>query len=187
MFGLIKKRQQPVEVVDVTSRRLNSFQGKYFIGQTEMLIMEGQQQNAWGGLFNPAASGVALFLDIFTISNYSSQFFSAEIWLNPKLARKGNTSSLVHPANLALNPQAEPKVKLQYDCQINDVPLGGVNVMNRIVPPNSTFMSDPGKGGIILPPGGAIAVFLKSPGPFKYESRIAFRWREENHSDGGPQ
>ncbi|SDN95618.1 hypothetical protein SAMN04487897_106118 [Paenibacillus sp. yr247] len=187
MFGLIKKRRQPVEVVDVKSRTLNSFRGNYFIGQTDALIMEGQQQNAWGGVFNPAESGVILFLDIFAITNFSSQFFNMEIWVNPKLTGKGNTSSLVHPANLTLNPPTQPKVKLQYASQINEIPIGGVNVSNRIVPPNSTFMSDSNKGGIVIPPGGSFAIFLKSPGPFIYESRIVFRWWEEKNSVGGQQ
>ncbi|RAP73826.1 DUF6143 family protein [Paenibacillus montanisoli] len=179
MLGLIKKKRQP--------RTVNTSRGHYFIGQTDALIMEGQKQNAWGGLYNPAESGIAVVIDTFTVSNFSSQFFNVEMWVNPKLTGKGTTSSFLHPADLSLNPLPQPRVNLQYASQITENPIGGVNVMNRIVPPNSTFMSDSGKSGITIPPGGSVAIFLRSPGPFKYESRIVFRWWEDAIEVGGPQ
>lgn len=183
MFGLIKKKRRPMEVADRTS--LNSMQGK-FIGQTESLAMEGQQQHAWGGLFNPVDSGVHMFFDTFTITNFSSQFLNAEIWFNSKLPGKGIPSSLIHPANLALTPLPQPKVELLYASQVNGTPMGGINVFNRTVAPSTTLISESSKGSIILPPGGSLAIFVRSPGPFKYETRFAFTWWEDTNAAGGP-
>ncbi|WP_308636175.1 DUF6143 family protein [Paenibacillus silvisoli] len=181
MLSLIKKKRRPAEADQSAS------QDSYFIGQTEALRMEGQRQNTWGGLFNPADSGVAAVVDMFAISNFSSQSIHAELWVNPTLVGKGSRSSLVHPSNLALEPAAQPEVKLHYASQSTDNPIGGVNVINRIISPNSTYSSDPGKGVFVIAPGGSIAIVLRSPGPFHYETRIVFRWREEEHAAGGPQ
>jgi len=184
VFGLRKKRR-PIEVVDIAIPSMKSAQGKYFIGQTEMLEMAGQQQNAWGGLFNPADSGIDLFFDIFTITNFSSQYYNAEIWLQSKQPGGGAVSPLIHPANLALQPPPEPKAELRYGSRVQGMPLGGVNVFNRIVPPNTTLISDSSKGGIVVPPGGSFAIFLKSPGPFAYEAKIVFSWWEDASAGGG--
>jgi hypothetical protein len=84
MFGLFRKKKQiprankPLEVVDITNPTMQSILGKYFIGQTDEVVLGGQS-NAWGGLVNPANSGVNMFFDIFTITNFSTQSFLAEI------------------------------------------------------------------------------------------------------------
>ena len=70
MLKTVKK--PPVEVVDITSPAMNSMLGRYFIGQTGMLNF-GNNYDAWGGIINPTYSGVNLYFDIFTITNFSSQ------------------------------------------------------------------------------------------------------------------
>lgn len=69
-----KMRIQPIEVVDITSPAMNSMLGRYFIGQTGVLSF-GNKYTAWGGIVNPSGSGVNLYLDIFTITNFSNQNF----------------------------------------------------------------------------------------------------------------
>ena len=73
--------KQPIELVNITSPALNSRLGRYFIAQTGLLNF-GNGYNAWGGIINPFESGVNLYIDIFTITNYSTQSFIGEIWLD---------------------------------------------------------------------------------------------------------
>ena len=76
-----RNRNMPTEVVDITTPALNSMLGRYFIGQTELLNF-GNRRDAWGGIVNPIDSGVNLYFDIFTITNFSAQSFVGGIWLN---------------------------------------------------------------------------------------------------------
>ena len=183
MLGIFRKKKQleadkPIEVVDITNPTWQSILGKYFIGQTDQLTFGGQY-NAWGGLINPEGSDVNLFFDIFTVTNFSAQTFLSGIWLNPKLPGQPITSSFVHPSNLAITPPPKPRVKVQFASQVSGMPTGGVNPFDRIVPANSTLISDSSKGSIIIPPGGSFVIFLSSDGPLKYQSRIVLTWWEE--------
>lgn len=177
IFNLCNKKQ-PVDVVDITNPTWQSILGNYFISQTDDLIFGGPY-NAWGGLFNPIDSMVNLFFDIFTITNFSGQPFTAEIWLNPSLPGQGTISSNTHPSNLTITPPPKPKVKLIYSGQVLGAPKDGINVFDRIVPPNTTLISDSSKGGIIIPPGGSFVIFLRSPGYQNITGRIVLTWWEE--------
>jgi hypothetical protein len=66
---MMERTGQPVEVVDITSPGWNAQMGRYFIGQTGELHF-GNGLSAWGGIANPRYSGVNLYFDIFTITNY---------------------------------------------------------------------------------------------------------------------
>ncbi len=178
MLGIICKKKQPTYVVDITNPTWQSILGNYFISQTDELTFGGGY-NAWGGLINPTGFQVNMYFDIFTITNFSGQPFTAEIWINPCLPGKGTISSYTHPANLTITPPPKPKVMLIYDSQVFGSPKDGVNVFDRIVPPNSTLISDSSKGGIIIPPGGSFVIFLRSPGPLNISGRIVLTWWEE--------
>lgn len=176
MFEKVKKL--PVEVVDITSPAMNSMLGRYFIGQTGMLEF-GNNLDAWGGIVNPAYSGVNLYFDIFTITNFSSQNFNGEIWLNARPPRKTKPSSTVTPSNQAISPPPKPKAIMVYSDGIAEPLTKGVNIFGRIVTSNSTLVSDSHKGSIIIAPGGSFSILLKSPGPQKVKGTIVLTWWEE--------
>lgn len=176
MFG--KKSKQPIEVVDITSPAMNSMLGRYFIGQTGMLDFGGKN-DAWGGIINPDNSGVDLYFDIFTITNFSSQSFTAEIWLNAKAPGKALFSSTVTPSNQAIFPPPQPKAIMEYAAHTTEPPVNGVNIFGRIVAPNSTLVSDSHKGSIIIGPGGSFSILLKSPGQQSTTGTIVLTWWEE--------
>jgi hypothetical protein len=174
-----KYKSQPIEVVDITNPGKYSLLGKYFIGQTGELTF-GSQYNAWGGLINPGNSRVNLFFDIFTITNFSTINFTGEIWLNATLLTKGKTSSIVTPSNQGIFPPPKPKAVLQFADYLAESPLTGVNIFNRIVPQNSTLVSDSHKGSIIIGPGKSFSIFLRSPGDGIIKGTIVMTWWEEH-------
>lgn len=172
------KKKQPVEVVDITSPAMNSMLGKYFIGQTGMLNF-GNNYDAWGGVINPNYSGVNLYFDIFTITNFSSQSFTGEIWLNTKPPDKAKISSIVTPSNQAIFPSPKPKAIMEYTDYMAESLTKGVNIFGRIVDSNSTLVSDSHKGSIIIAPGGSFSILLKSPGLQNIKGTIVLTWWEE--------
>lgn len=178
MLDIFNKFKRPVPVVDITNPTLQAILGNYFIGQTEEIFMAGSN-NAWSSLINPADSGVNLFFDIFTITNFSGQSFTAEMWFNPKLPGKGMSTPYITPSNLTINPPPKPKAKLLFASQVPGIPIGGVNIFDRIVSPNSTLISDSSKGGMIFGPGDSFVIFLRSPGIQKIPVRVVFSWWEE--------
>lgn len=173
-----KKSKQPIEVVDITTPAMNSMLGRYFIGQTGILNF-GNKYGAWGGLINPNNSGVNLYFDIFTITNFSSQSFTGEIWLNAKAPKKTIVSTTVTPSNQAISPPPRPKVIMEYASLLTEPLTKGVNIFGRIVTPNSTLVSDSHKGSIIIGPGGSFSILLKSPGPQNITGTIVLTWWEE--------
>lgn len=176
MFEKVKK--QPVEVVDITSPAMNSMLGRYFIGQTGMLSF-GNNYDAWGGIINPTYSGVNLYFDIFTITNFSSQSFVGEIWLNAKPPKRVKNSSTVTPSNQAISPSPKPKAIMEYADYMTESLTKGVNIFDRIVVPNSTLVSDSHKGSIIIAPGGSFSILLKSSGSQSIKGTIVLTWWEE--------
>lgn len=173
-----KNTKQPIEVVDITSPAMNSILGRYFIGQSETLNF-GNRYDAWGGIINPNNSGVNLYIDIFTITNFSSQSFTGEIWLNAKTTGKATVSTTVTPSNQSISPPPRPIAIMEYADHISEPLTKGVNIFGRIVAPNSTLVSDSHKGSIIIAPGGSFLIFLKSPGQQNITGTIVLTWWEE--------
>ncbi|WP_102691753.1 DUF6143 family protein [Rummeliibacillus pycnus] len=165
------------KVVDIPNPLFQSLQGKYFVGQTETIRL-GKGRNAWGGLFTPQYSDVHLFVNAFTITNHSDEPFVAEIWFNPTLSGKPKTSDKVSPSNTTLSPLPKPKSKLKFAEFVKDAPKNGVNVFKRIVPPNSTLVSDE-DGKYIFSSGGSFVIFLVSPGNKTVKAEVAFGWFEK--------
>ncbi len=164
------------EVVNVPITLFKSLQGKYFVGQTETLWI-GNGSNAWAGLFNPRNSGIDLFANVITISNFSDQYLTGEIWLNAKLLEEGSISQKVSPSNTALEPQPNNKVNIRYVQSTEEPPQGGVNVFDRIIPPNGTLVSEE-DGKFIIPPCGNYTIFIKSSSSQLSKVIVAFGWWE---------
>lgn len=155
-----------------------SMQGKYFLGQTELLTL-GQGSHAWGQLYNPPCSDVKFYVSFVSISNFSDHPITAEIWFNANPLEMGVYSSSVSPANTSLSPLPKNQVKIKSGQFVCDYPTGGVNVYDRIVPPQSTLAMDK-DGKFIFGSPGNYTVFLKSPSCHMLaEARIAFGWWED--------
>lgn len=164
------------QVVDITNPLYQSLQGKYFIGQTPTLIV-GNGSNAWAALNNPRDSHKNLFFNVFTISNFSSNIITAQLWLNAVISGDSASSSLISPTNTAITPKPKHKVELLYAQSTNKTPSGGVNIFDRIVPPYTTLVSEE-DGKIIIPPGGNVLLFLKSSGHEDINAIVAYGWWE---------
>lgn len=170
---------KPIEVVSIPNSLSKSLQGKYFAGQTETLTFSNTT-NAWGALINPIDSDVNLFENVYTISNLSDRPFIAQVWFNAELPGIGTVSSKVSPADTALVPPPVPKVQIQFNQNVSGVPVGGINVFDRIVPPGSTLVSEE-DGKFIFPSGGNWSLFLTAPGPLaaSYTAIVAMGWWED--------
>ena len=164
------------QVVDITNPLYQSLQGKYFIGQTPTLFV-GNNNHAWAALSNPPDSHKNLFFNVFTISNFSSNTISAELWLNTVLSGDSASSSLISPANTAFTPKPDHKVQLLYVQSTGETPSGGVNIFDRIVSPYTTLASEE-DGKIIIPPGGNVLLFLKSSCHETINAIVAYGWWE---------
>lgn len=174
--------KQPIEVVNITSPALNSKRGKYFIGKTGLLNFGGGYY-AWGGIVNPIDSGVNLYIDIFTITNYSSQNFISEIWLNAGPPNNAAVSFDVTPTNQAVSPPPKPKAIMKFAGFSTEPMRKGVNIFDRIVTQNSTLVSDSHNGSIIIGPGGSFSILLRPNGYQFITGTIVLTWWEEkmNH------
>ena len=180
-LALSEHLKQPLEVIDITFSVQQTFLGNYFFGQTDILTFGGGY-NAWGGLINPVGSGVDMFWNVYTISNFSSRPFTTEAWLNSTPPGKGIVSKNVAPANQAIIPLPRPIVELQYaDCLLQS-PTDGIYSFLRRVEPNSTLTRHDFQGLIIIPPGDSAILFLRSPDQETIRSRIAFGWWEKKRS-----
>lgn len=164
-------------VIIIPNRLYQSVKGKYFVGQTDNLII-GRGASAWGGLFNPVNSGVNLHVDIFAVSNNSDIPITARVWFNPIPPGNGTISDMVSPADTTLNPIPRPKVELLYVQSVNGVPSGGVNVFNRIIHPRSTLIEE-ADGKFNFRSKGAFLIYLDAPNGNLVNARIAFEWWEQ--------
>ncbi|ULO07660.1 hypothetical protein H1230_01910 [Paenibacillus sp. 19GGS1-52] len=163
------------EVVTIPNPLFKSLEGKYFVGQTQILTF-GRGTNAWGGLINPKNSGVNLFVNVYTVTNFSGKSFPAKVFLNSLPPGHPLTSRLVSPTNTSRN--SIPKVKIQFVRSTMGIPRGGTNVFLRETSPKATLVSEE-DGKFIIPPGGSFVIFLAGPRSGIVKSKIAFGWWEE--------
>lgn len=180
MSGAMHNRikEVPNTIVDLTSPGYNAMLGRYFIGQTGELNF-GDEYDAWGGLINPINSKVNLFFDIFTITNYSNEIFTAKIVLNGKIPRYSRLSSTVTPSNQAIVPPPKPTAFIKYSDYMSEPNTQGINIFDRIVTSNSTLVSDSHKGSIMIGPGGSFSIHLLSPGHQMITGTIVLTWWED--------
>lgn len=169
------------KTVNIPISLFESINGRYFVGQTELLNF-GNNLNAAARLYNPPHSRVKLFVNVITISNLSQTDFLAQIWFNAKLPGTGIASKLITPANLAFCPKPKPKVLLQFAENLQGNPSKGINPFDRIIPPLTTVV-DEEDGKFILPPGDSFTIFLVGQGSVPLQGRVAFGWWEEKLKD----
>ncbi len=168
------------KAVNIPNPLFQSLKGEYFVGQTEIIRLR-KGKNAWGGLINPVKSDVHLYVNAFTVTNFSDQPFIAEIWFNSSTSRNPMISNHVTPANTSFFPLPQPKVKIAFAELVEGFPKKGINPFKRIVPPNSTLASDE-DGKFIFSPGGSFVVFLVSPSKKNINAQVAFGWFENNNN-----
>lgn len=172
------KNNKVQKVVNIPVSLFESMKGKYFVGQTEALIV-GNRLNGWAGLINPCNSKTNLYANVFTISNFSSsEYLTAEIWLNTNNPKKLSISNKVSPTNTASNHFQKNKVDIGFVKSTFELPESGVNVYKRIVPPNTTLVGEE-DGKFIEAPGGNYVLIIKSSSSNPIKVIVAFGWWEK--------
>ncbi|MDF2677812.1 MAG: hypothetical protein K0Q97_2142 [Bacillota bacterium] len=171
------KNSNPKDVVSISVPLYESIDGHYFVGQTcPLMVKDGTY--AWAGLVNPRKSYSELYVNVFTISNFSDNYLTAEIWLNVDFPNKACVSHKVSPTNTAINPLPENNVEIKYIDSTNKLPEEGINVYERIVPPYATLVSEE-DGKFIVPPCGNYTLIIKSSSSNLDKVIVAFGWWEK--------
>ena len=173
----MKNNDRFMKIVSIPTPLYESLLGQYFVGQTELITLQ-KGRNAWGSLSNPKYSNVDLFVNAFTITNYSKQPILAEIWFNAIPPGDSMISKNVTPTNTAIYPPPNPDVKIEFAELVEGHPYKGVNAFKRIVPPQSTLVSDE-DGKFIFPSGESFVIFLVTQDNECIEAEIAFGWFEK--------
>lgn len=181
-FLYIPNDKQPENVIVLRDSVYNSYLGRYFLGQTETISYGGDFQ-AWGGLINPIDSNVYMYLNAYTISNYSEHPITAEGWLSSKLSGKAVTSSHFAAGNQSINPPIVPRVMIQSAGFVSAAPEGGTYTFVRRVEPNITLTKHDFQGMYVIPPGSSFILYFLPPGKICIHVKIAFGWWEEEIRD----
>lgn len=171
-----EKQYQKVNVLP--ENVYHSYLGEYFLGQTD-IISFGGEYNAWGALVNPAGSKVNMFLNAYTITNFSNGPLTAEGWLSTILPCGGKKSPYFAAGNQSIIPPPIPKVEIQNASFVPGKPSGGTYTFVRRVEPNETLTKHDFQGMYIIPPGSSFSLFFLSPGNIQVYGRVAFGWWEE--------
>jgi hypothetical protein len=175
------RETQPVEVVELTNAVYKSYQGKYFLGQTDIMTFGGVY-HAWGGIINPVDSNIDMFLNAYTISNFSNQPLTAEGWLSATLPGYAKKSAHVAAGNQSVFPPPRPKTEIQNSSLVLKTPTGGTYTFVRRVEPNQTLTKHDFQGMYIIPPGSSFVLFFMPPGKELVQVRVAFGWWEEKRT-----
>lgn len=175
----ISDEQSPQKAIVLKDSVYHSYMGKYFFGQTEMISYGGNLQ-AWGGLFNPPNSNVNIFLNAYTISNFSDQPITAEGWLSSKLTGNVETSYHYAAGNQAIFPPPCSKVLIRSASYVLDARLSGTYTFTRRIEANITLTKHDFQGMYIIPPNSSFVLFFLPPGNELVNVRIAFGWWEED-------
>lgn len=176
-YMMYRRNVKYPEIVNIPVSLFQSMQGRYFVGQTETLFVDNKS-NAWASLVNSCSSNVNLYANVFTISNFSDNYVTAEIWLNTNNPEKWCVSHKVSPTNTALNPLPKNKVDIRFVKSTAELPQNGVNVYKRIVAPNTTLVGEE-DGKFIEPPCGNYTLIIKSSSSQISKVIVAFGWWEK--------
>ncbi len=174
----ITDESYPQKAIVLKDSVYHSYLGQYFLGQTGMICYGGELQ-AWGGLFNPPGSGVAMFLNAYTISNFSDQPITAEGWLSSRLTGREELSCHYAAGNQSIQPPPQPKVRIQSAGYVSDSPQGGTYTFTRRVEAGITLTKHDFQGMYIIPPGSSFVLFFLPSGSQPVKVKIAFGWWEE--------
>lgn len=177
-YVLKQNHNLPKEAVVLSDSVYHSYLGEYFLGQTEM-IQYGGDYYAWGGLVNPESSKVTMYLNAYTISNFSNIPITAEGWLSSTIAGDVQISRNVLAGNQSLTPPTLPKVKIQSASFVRTTPSSGAYTFVRRVEPNITLTKHDFQGMYIIPPGSSFVLFFMPVGNALIHVKIAFGWWEE--------
>lgn len=164
-------------IANIENPVYQSYQGKYFIGQSKLLSF-GFDGYAYGGLFNPSNSGVNLFFNVFTVTNTADVAIKARIYVNASIPDSAFEVDVVSPANLTIKPPPHHKVKFLASQFFNEEITDGKKLFTRMIPPKSTVVIEK-KGLIILPPGDNISIELVPPADVAVKADIACGFWEE--------
>lgn len=165
------------DVVSISVPLYESIQGNYFVGQT-CPLMARDGSYAWAGLVNPRESCSDLYVNVFTVSNFSDDYLTVEIWLNVDFPHKASVSHKVSPTNTAINPLPENNVDIKFIDSTTKIPEEGINVYERIVPPKTTLVGEE-DGKFIIPPCGNYTLIIKSSSTNLDKVIVAFGWWEK--------
>lgn len=168
---------KPQENVSISVPLFKSIQRKYFVGQTEALVV-GNGLTSWAGLINPCNSDVDLYVNVFTITNFSEDYLTARIWLNTNVNENGIISKKVSSTNTSITPYPKNKVNIKFVESTIIGPTNGVNVYERIVPPKTTLVAEE-DGKFIEAPGGNYVVALESSSSKLDKVIVVFGWWEK--------
>ncbi|TAH63185.1 MAG: hypothetical protein EWM47_13755 [Anaerolineaceae bacterium] len=178
----IPNETQPQKAIVLKDSVYHSFLGEYFIGQTDMISYGGDLQ-AWGGLFNPPDSRVNMFLNAYTISNFSNQPITVEGWLGAACPGRAVISNHVAAGNQSITPRVRPKVLIKSGIYVTGPPISGTYTFVRRVEPSITLTKHDFQGMYIIPPGNSFTLIFLSPGEVDIKAKVAFGWWEEKRCD----
>lgn len=165
------------QVVSVPVSLAKSTEGKYFVGQTEALKV-GSGSVGWAGLINPSDSGINQYVNVFTVTNFSDEYLTAQIWLNTDFPEKSRISDKVSPTNTEIRPFPQNKAQIRFIEATNTLPKAGVNVYERIVPPHTTLVGEE-DGKFIEAEEGNYVLVIKSQGITVSKVIVALGWWEK--------
>lgn len=164
------------KVVTIDNPIYQSFKGRYFIGQSDLMTF-GHDTYAFGALYNPPKSGVDLYVSVTTVTNTSNIAVKSRTYLNAIIPKGGSIVREITPSNLTTVPLPEPEVLFitgLFKCF--DI-KGGVKAFTRMVSPQYTLANEK-DGKIIIPEGGNIMLVLVPPENENVQCDIAYGWWE---------
>lgn len=141
----------------------HSLQGQYFVGNTESMTVTNNS-SAWAGLVNPIDSGVNLFVNVWTVSNFGNTQIQAQIWFDSAVPNGSEKSCFVTSSNMAIRPVPRPKVQIVKAFGSSVLPPSiGIKAFERVIPSGQTVAEEE-NGKFIMPPGRNFAIFLTGAG-----------------------
>ena len=174
----MQNARQLQEVNVLPENVYHSYLGEYYLGQTDIITFGGGY-NAWGALVNPIGSKVNMFLNAYTITNFSNVPLTAEGWLSTKLPGRREKSPYFAAGNQAIFPPPMPKVEILNASFVSGSPSSGTYTFVRRVEPSETLTKHDFQGMYIIPPESSFSLFFLSPGNWQVHARVAFGWWEE--------
>lgn len=173
------------QVVCLANSLDQSVKGRYYVGQTPVLHV-CRDLAILGGLKNPRDSGADLYVNVFTLTNFSGHPLIARVWLDSKPAGGTSVSRNVSRTNLTMRPSRKSPVDLIYHQGKKQPVCGGINVFDRVVPAGSTVVAEE-DGKYIVPPGKYFLITLHSSDQRKrlqLPAALAFGWWIKRRMDG---
>jgi hypothetical protein len=159
-----------------------SLQGKYFLGSTEELLF-GNGKSAWAALYNPASSGVNLYVYFWQVANTGQSPIRAQIWFNSSPSGNPVRITTITPGNTALYPTPRTKIRMYQATDVTEEPEGGVKAFVRRAQAGTT-VGDEEFGKFIFPPGGSFLIYLSDPETPDKPARatVGLAWWEDQAS-----